>query len=237
VEIEGLVTAFTDRDNFEVSGVTIDASTAEFEPSALANTLAIGDRVEVEGDIQNEVLIAEEVKGRGGNIRIEAFVDSRVVGTGQVTLELAPGRMVTIETSASTVYQDDRDEVSNFGLDDLQEGDYVRIQADQATSITANEIKRKGREDKIKITAVVGLTDPMAETITLLGVTFATNGGGDTEFEQDAESGDMPLTSGQFFSNAGVVARTAVITIEDELEPPDTGTVGDGTANEVEIKD
>jgi hypothetical protein len=240
VEIEGIVLVFNDSSNFTVGGVTIDAATAEFEPATLATTLGVGDRVEVEGDMQNGVLTAEEVKGRGGDIRIEAFVSGVDTVNRQVTLRLAPltppAGDVTIDISDSTIFKDDLFEESNFGLGDLDMGDYVRIQADQTTSITANEIKRKGVEDKIKVTAVVGATtfmDPNG-TITLLGVTFATNGG--TDFEQDGDP-EVDLTASQFFSNAGVAAQSAVIELEDELEPPGTGTVGDGTADEVEIKD
>jgi hypothetical protein len=70
----------------------------------------------------------------------------------------------------------------------------------------------------------------------LLGVTFDTDDtDGGTEFERDDEAGDTRLSASQFFGDAGVRAGTAVITIEDEV--PGTDTVGDGTADEVEIKD
>jgi hypothetical protein len=243
VEIEGIVLVFNDSSNFTVGGVTIDAATAEFEPATLATTLGVGDRVEVEGDMQNGVLTAEEVKGRGGDIRIEAFVSGVDAVNRQVTLRLAPltppAGDVTIDISDSTIFKDDLFEESNFGLGDLIMGDYVIIRADQTslTTITANEIQRKGAEDEIKITAVVGPTtfaNPDG-TISLLGVTFDTVAG--TEFEQDAEPDDLALTASQFFNNAGVMAGTARITIEDELQVPGTDTVGDGIADEVEIED
>jgi hypothetical protein len=154
VEIEGIVTAFTDIGNFTVGIVTVNASSAGFEPATLANTLAIGDRVEVEGDIRNNVLVAEEVKGRGGDIRIEAFVSGVDTVNRQIILTLAPlpppNGEVVITIGDSTIFKDDRDEVPNFGLSNLEEGDYVLIRADQTdpTTITANEIQRKGIEDE-----------------------------------------------------------------------------------------
>ena len=75
----------------------------------------------------------------------------------------------------------------------------------------------------------------MAETVTLLGVTFDTDTSpGGTEFERDDQSGDESITPSAFFNDPDVTAGTAIITLEDEVNSSDT--VGDGTADEVEIK-
>ncbi len=63
-EIEGVVTAIEGPREFVISGVRVDATDAKFKPRTLAETLALGDRVEVEGAIRNGVLHAEEVIAR-----------------------------------------------------------------------------------------------------------------------------------------------------------------------------
>ena len=240
VEIEGIVTEFSSIASFKVSSITVNAANAEFEPATLVNTLNIDNRVEVEGNIQNDVLIAEKVKGRSGSVRLEAFVQS--VSGGQVILELATGQFVTIDTNASTIFKDDRDEVSNFGLGNLMIGDYVMIRADQINSIVATEIKRKGVEDKVKITAVVESADQMSGTVSVLGVVFNTDGNTKFERDGDSDSGSVDLTimASEFFSDAGVAAQTAVITVSDKIDDDEMGppeTLGDGIADEVEIND
>ena len=57
-EIEGLVTAFTSATSFSVNGIPVDARNARFEDGPVA----LNRRVEVEGRIENGVLIAREVE-------------------------------------------------------------------------------------------------------------------------------------------------------------------------------
>jgi hypothetical protein len=57
-EIEGLVTAFINATTFSVNGIPVNASAARFD----GGPVALNRRVEVEGRIENGVLIAREVE-------------------------------------------------------------------------------------------------------------------------------------------------------------------------------
>jgi Domain of unknown function (DUF5666) len=63
VEIEGLITAFTNTRTFSVNGIPVDASRATMPASNGA--LAVGVRVEVKGSLVNGTLIATKVKVEG----------------------------------------------------------------------------------------------------------------------------------------------------------------------------
>jgi Domain of unknown function (DUF5666) len=61
--IHGTVTAFRSSSDFDVSGVRVDASAAEFRPNASA--VALGVYLRVKGQVVNGVLVAREVKVDG----------------------------------------------------------------------------------------------------------------------------------------------------------------------------
>ncbi|MGE0801522.1 MAG: DUF5666 domain-containing protein [Lautropia sp.] len=63
VDVEGLVTAFTDPTRFSVDGIPVDATRAEFDDGARGR-IALGARVEVEGRLRGGVLVATEVELR-----------------------------------------------------------------------------------------------------------------------------------------------------------------------------
>ena len=60
VEIDGFITRYADDSDFDVNGLPVNASEAEFEPSSLV--LAESLRVEVEGTVVNDILMATKVK-------------------------------------------------------------------------------------------------------------------------------------------------------------------------------
>ena len=60
VEIKGFITRYDSDSNFDVDGLLVDASNAQFEPASLV--LAQDMFVEVEGTVTNNVLIATKVE-------------------------------------------------------------------------------------------------------------------------------------------------------------------------------
>lgn len=64
IKLEGVVSDFLNIASFKVNGQLVDASTAEFSPTTLPDTLTNGVRIEVEGKISNGVLNAEDVESR-----------------------------------------------------------------------------------------------------------------------------------------------------------------------------
>ena len=130
VKLRGFVTVLNNNTDFEVSGVTVDARNAEFDPSGFM--LRVGDFVEVEGALVGGVLIAEEVEledlddADGENVKIEAAVPVGGIGAfGPNTLRMLG---VEVRVTAGTEMEDDRDGLPGFGFDDIEEGDWLEIE-------------------------------------------------------------------------------------------------------------
>jgi hypothetical protein len=194
VEIEGLITRFASVTDFDVGGrpVTTTSGT-RFEDGTSAD-LALGVRVEVEGDIRNGVLIAEKVKfEREANLRVSAGIESIDAGAGTFSV-----LGITIQTHAGTRFEDKTDaQLRPFDLTSLRVGDFVEVRGSPGTapgSIAAALVEREDA-DRIELRGIAA--DVAQPQLTILGVTVLTNG--NTEFEDE---GDNPISSADFFARA-----------------------------------
>ena len=85
--VEGVITVFTSTSNFEINGLKIDASRASF-PDGNAD-IVLGARVEVDGSVNNGVLVATKVE----------VADRRKLELRQLELR---GELGNLNTSAKT---------------------------------------------------------------------------------------------------------------------------------------
>lgn len=226
VELEGFVTDFVDTSSFSVNGILINAANAEFEPATLDATLTDGMHVEVEGSIDGGILDAEKVKGREGKIKIDAVVAS--VSGNTINMGLVEGQPtigVTVDTE--TRMEDKLTDLSPFTVADISAGDFLEIKALQAGggNITATQLKRDDPDDVV-LQAPVEASDSAAQTLTMLGVTIATDAA--TEFQS---SDDDDLDSSAAFFNA--LTAGTLVKVKDEL----VDDISDGVADEVEFEE
>ncbi|MDH3451618.1 MAG: DUF5666 domain-containing protein [Gammaproteobacteria bacterium] len=235
IEIEGVVSNFVSLSNFKVSGVSVNAGSAEFEPGSLMMSIGNGSRVEVEGALRDRVLMADELKGRGGEVRIEAFVSGVNDTQKTIDLRITPTMTLTVRTDAETTTFKDELGEGTFNHGAIERDDYLRVRGFQdGAGIVASEVKRTESEDRIVVQGFVQTSSYTAPngTITMLDKTFATDG--DTEFERDGESDDDDINAADFFNDLAVMGMTAVVKLIDELTTP---TLGDGIIDEVDIED
>ncbi len=219
VSLEGLITDFVDAANFNVAGQAVDASGAELDPTGLV--LEDGLLVEVEGDIVNGVLIAEEVEARAGEVELSASVQALDIanGSGTITLGFAAGN-VSFEVNSQTELDDETDTFDPLSLSDLRTGDFLEVEALLSGSqLIATEVRLEEPDDEL----VQGPVESFVSggEITILGLTFQTAG---AEFEDDD---DQSLTPGAFFSQ---LDDGDLVKITDDLP-------ADGVADEVEFED
>jgi hypothetical protein len=123
--LEGAITAFTSSAAFEVNGLKVDATNATFPDGT--SGLVVGARVEVEGNVNNGVLVATkveieerrtmgrrplELRGELGNLNatdktfalrgVTVWFGGTVVYTGGTEATLANGRRVEVKGVLST---------------------------------------------------------------------------------------------------------------------------------------
>jgi len=222
VRLQGIISNFVDSSNFEISGQRVNAQNASPPGVSLGN----GIEVEVEGNIVNGVLIADELKVEEYEPELRSFISAVDIPNNrfEVSYPVASAPFtVVVSVNAQTVFEDETGPIvtSPFSIDDLvpgvgRSGDYVRVEGQKVgNEIVANVVKRVDPDNSRSIEGVVEAYTPDS-FITVLGVTFQL-ALGVTQYDPDPADIDI----GKFVG----------IEDKDELADP-----ADGVADEVEIE-
>ncbi len=177
-EVEGLITGYVDNTNFNVNGIPVDASAATFEPLvfALANDLL----VEAEGPIINGVLKAEEIKLRGGDVKIAAEVT--LINTDN-TFEVSPVSTqpaITVGLGTETEMKNEITGDESLNISHLTVGDFVEIEGFEtgSDSVFAAQVKIVLFADTDGVEVQANIDETLNDGfITVLGVQFVIDGG------------------------------------------------------------
>jgi hypothetical protein len=215
-KVQGTIRNYVSDAEFEVNGVTVDATNAVFKPSSL--TLADGLTVEIEGTWSNSILVATEIEGRRGEIEVEGPVGALSADDNTITISLVNGDiMLTVDNR--TMYDDDTDAVARMGFADLAIGDFLEIEAyDDGTQLLATRVDRDDLDDEKLQGPVESFNAEL--NITVLGVTYSTEG---AEF------------SGRNGEDVDAATFYADLLIGDYVKIKDK-ELADGIADEVEIE-
>ena len=212
-EIEGFVSNFVSNGSFEVSGTLVDASAAVFDPPGFDLTITNGARVEVEGRLENGVLIADSVEDEdeAEDVKIEAEVSS-VDLAGQTIMVLG----VTISADGETRIEDGRDENESFGFGDIEAGDWLEIGGLQTgpSTVLALRIKRNISADDVKLEGPVTSLDVNAPpSLSIIDQSIPLDPIGTLYFDDLEQS----RTEEEFFRNPGDVMIGDIVQVKDEL--------------------
>jgi hypothetical protein len=176
-EIEGVVSQFTSLASFRVDGQLVNASGAgvRFEP---ANSAFVRDgaRVEVDGELVNGTLIAEEVKQRDGEARVYAEIANAAdINAANGTVRLLG---ILIRTDASTQFEDKVLNNPNFGIGGMVAGDFLEVRGvdDGAGGVIATEVERDATDDPRLRGGVTAIDTVLpGRSVTILGVVVPTD--------------------------------------------------------------
>ncbi len=221
-EIEGLVSRFVSIEDFDLAGIPVrgDAST-QFENGTAAD-LAVGVRLEVEGEFVGGVLVAREISVRvDSDSEVAGFVEA--IDTAANSLRVLG---ITLITSPQTQFEDQLgDSNQPFGLADLDSGDFVEVRGAEASdggnTVLLSRLERDEPEDELTLEGALDtVDDPL---LTVLGVAVETNA--QTDFE---DAFDNTISASEFFAMAAAGVRVK-IRLQDQ-----GGTL---LAEEVEFED
>ncbi len=226
IEIEGFISNFIDPSNFTINGQQIDASSATIVPNGL--TLANNVKVEVEGTLSGGVLIASEVEGRSGEIRIDSNVSAVDTNNNTITLSFS-GSSVTVTVDSQTKLEDDIGS-NPLTLAAIGSGDFLKIKAiDNNGVYVATDVKREAdqMDGEVRLRGPVTVIDkstPGQESVTILGITYA------SDANTDFEINDEPKTRAEFFTALDTGGK--IVDIKDDK----VGGAIDGVADEMDLK-
>lgn len=221
--ITGSISNFMSNTQFNIGNLPINASGARFSPASLGTNLGNGAVVQAEGRVVNGTLIADSIEQRRGNVEMESRVQAVDQANNVITMMFPNDQSINVNVTFSTQFDDDDDNGSQqFNINDIRTGELLEIEGYLVGgAVFASEIERDDDNNNIELQGPVGAFNPIEQSLTILGVTFTTNGG--TEFEDD----DNGISVSDFFSR---------VMIGDVVEIEDNG-VGDGIADEVEFDD
>lgn len=231
-ELEGIITNYDSASTtFTINGISVDASKIGLELKPTTLILANDLHVEVEGAIINGVLIATEVESKGGDIKAHAMVDSVDLATNTFEVKPVPTQpTITVSVTTGTQLKDDVGTSDQFTLDSLNGTHFVEVSGydNGSGGIIATEVKIKELSEVI----VQGnATEATASSMTVLGVTFGTDGLTDFENESDV---NLSITEITELINSISPTTPRLIKIKDNEF--NTGGNDVGIADEIDIE-
>ncbi|MES9972606.1 MAG: DUF5666 domain-containing protein [Candidatus Thiodiazotropha sp.] len=226
VSLRGIV-ADDGSGGFSVNGVLFEVSpNTRYEPDSLEGNISAGMVLEVEGYMQGDILIADEVEAEDSEIEIEARVSgvqNSDAKNGTITLDLGNSQSLPVITDNSTMFEDssdyDHDDDGSFNLDELMEGDYVEVElrrmGDQYVAIS---VEREDESSETKIEAPIeAISDHVS--VTMVGAVFTVYEA--TEYKLDDDETDADT----FFNQ---------VSVGDKAEIKDRDW--DGSIEEIELE-
>ena len=203
VELEGFVTSVSGAGQFTLGTTQVQAANAVYLGGTI-DEVAVGQKLEVEGTISNNVITASKVKFKAA-VRIESNVASKTANT--LTLEGLPG--ITISVNSQTEFKN----VAN--LAGISVGSNVRIRGREEASNTviATEVEFRNANPDSKVTLQGVAQSPLnPPSITILGNTIDTSG------LQLQGTDDVLINSFTFFSE--VKPNTTIVKAKGTLPGP-----------------
>ena len=198
VELEGFVTSVLGVGHFMLGSTEVQAANALYLGGTI-DEVAVGQKVEVEGTISNNVITASKVKFKDA-VRIESNVAADPIGN-TLTLDGLPG--ITISVNSQTEFKN----VAN--LAGLATGNNVRIRGREGVgnTVIAMEVELRDTNSNIDIDlqgAVQAVSNP---NLTILGVQVNTNGFSNPDDFQGLD--DQPIGRAAFFNavNVGTLVK------------------------------
>ena len=178
IELEGIVDRFKDLGDFSVGGVPVDATGVTPEGGQLDENV----EVEVEGVFDaTRTLIADSIEIElEDNVELEAPIVDADPAADTITLFAGnTGALLTVHVTEDTRLRDSRDDVDNFGLDDLAGTNaWIELDAfeDGSGNVTALQIERIEDETEVRVEGLVDSVNRPNDRIVILGVEFDTSG-------------------------------------------------------------
>ncbi len=192
---EGVIERYVSRSEFDVDGVTVDASRSEGLPEAVR--LAEGARVMVRGESRGGRVIAERVQlVRPGVNRIRASVDDIDPETGEVVL-----LGETYQTTDLTAFENPAGQGNpraRMNLRSVRVGDWVEVYTYyQGDAQVITRIRRQpGNVDTVALFGPVTEIDRENRLMVVMGATVAVQGASGEALFEELEPGEPVAVTG-----------------------------------------
>ncbi len=192
---EGVIERYVSREEFDLQGVTVDASNADgLDESA---DLGVGVRVMVRGELRAGTVIAERLEVlRPGVNRVRATIDDVDPETGEVVL--LGGVYQVTDLTAYENPAGSGNPRARVNLRSLRAGDWLEVYTYyQGETQVVTRIKRqRGNVDTVALAGPVTDIDRNNRLIEVMGVTVAVQGASGEALFDELEIGDSVSVTG-----------------------------------------
>lgn len=160
VSVQGIITDLTDSLHFDINGIPVQVDAAQV-PASILNQLQLGLEIEVKGDIENGIIMADEIELRQDERKYKALVSS--VDTTNQTVSIYFPNTGTIELSVDGESELE-DEIGDITLSALNFNDEVKIEA----SVNGNEIRVKSlKRETLEEFEISGVVQAFEEDVSV----------------------------------------------------------------------
>ncbi|MBT2987613.1 MAG: hypothetical protein B6D72_03055 [gamma proteobacterium symbiont of Ctena orbiculata] len=184
VEIEGQITQPLDaNDLFSLNGQVVDASATSL--NGAASQLTIGRVAKVEGVMNGDILLAEEI-----TLKVIASERGKISGfLGIGNVDVSGGTLIllgrTIKVDNSTIMESDSGDNSSFSLDQLISSDYLEAKVYLENGmLVASKLELDGAPSNHNAEVEGIPTFVNASTIEIFGITIDTSAVSDYSFSE-----------------------------------------------------
>ena len=209
-ELIGYVTAYESETDFEVDGQPATTAADTVYVNGTVDTLAMDVKVSIDGIVNDEgVLVAERIVFHLPSL-VEIRADVYALDSQPDTVTVLG--VIDVQTSEYTLFRDHTASgPPTFGFNDLNPGDRVKIRAVlDGGLVIATLLERNDPEELVTLKAPVASVDVDTQSITMLGVTVASDE--NTVFQNEAH---VPIDADTFFA---LVDTDSIVRAEGEYD-------------------
>jgi len=161
VSVQGIITDLTDSLHFDINGIPVQVDAAQV-PASILNQLQLGLEIEVKGDIENGIIMADEIELRQDERKYKALVSS--VDTTNQTVSIYFPNTGTIELSVDGESELEDEITGDITLSALNFNDEVKIEA----SVNGNEIRVKSlKRETLEEFEISGVVQAFEEDVSV----------------------------------------------------------------------
>lgn len=174
INVQGIITDFTDSSSFSINGIPVQVDINQV-PASVLSQLVLGLEIEVEGNISNGIIMADEIEIRMDERKYKARVSS-VSATNLTVSIYYPGIPGQIELKVDNESELEDEITGDISLTDLNPEDEVEIEA----KINGGDIRVKSlKRDIIDEYEISGVVEAFQEgfSITIEGLMLPLDAG------------------------------------------------------------
>ena len=159
-------------EQFQIPGFNVNILPSTNFLFGTANEIGVGTVLQIKARrTANGELDAIRIKFKRNSARMEAPVDTDGVDVANNRLTVLG---ITVQINSGTDMEDDRDDVSPFTINNINDNDYLEIRGFTAANglFVATRLERDDADSKVTLRGIASNVDPVAQSLEISGISI-----------------------------------------------------------------